>query len=52
MAHGGKTKKIALSEGGMIYLCYDADLFALSERERALLFALIDAIKRFEGEQE
>jgi hypothetical protein len=52
MALVGKTKKIALSGGGLLYLCYDADLFTLTEQERSLLFALIDAIKQFEGEQE
>lgn len=51
MALVGKMKKLALSGGGLLYLAYDVDLFTLSERERALLFALIDAIQQFEAEQ-
>ncbi len=50
LATVGKTKKVELSSG-LIYLCYDVDLFAASEAERTLLFALIDAIKAYESNQ-
>lgn len=50
LATVGKTKKVVLSSG-LIYLCYDVDLFAASEAERTLLFALIDAIKAYESNQ-